>query len=122
MNSVSASDRWYPVSFGAAAVTCALAPAYTVRWHIGPLPTTLLENAIFVTVGVFLVETYRGPRRIDWRTPFTYAALLFLVAGAIDVITAPDRRAALGLYRAYLIEPIAFFLVVSTVARTLPRA
>ena len=103
-------------------MTCALAPAYTVRWHIGPLPTTLLENAILVTVGVFLVETYRGPRRIEWRTPFTYAALLFLVAGAIDVITAPDRRAALGLYRAYLIEPIAFFLVVSTVARTLPRA
>lgn len=112
----------YQVSLVAAAVTCALAPAYTVRWHLGPLPTTLLENAILVTVAVFLAETYLGPRMIQWRTPLTYPALIFLVAGAIAVIAAPDRRAGLGLYRAYLIEPIAFFFVVSTVARTAERA
>jgi putative inorganic carbon (HCO3(-)) transporter len=92
-----------------------------VRWHLGPLPTTLLEDAILVTVAVFLIETYRGPRRLEWRTPFTYPALIFLLAGAIDVIAAPDRWAALGLYRAYLIEPIAFFFVVSTVARSVER-
>jgi O-antigen ligase len=86
------------------------------------LPTTLLENAILVTIAVFLIETYRGPRRLEWKTPFTYPALIFLLAGAIDVVVAPDRRAAVGLYRAYLIEPIAFFFVVSTVARTAERA
>jgi len=112
----------YPVSLIAAALTCALAPAYTVRWHWGPLPTTLLENAILVTVVVFFVETYLGPRTLQWRTPLTYPALLFLVTGAIAVIAAPDRRAGLGLYRAYLIEPIAFFFVVGTIARTAERA
>ena len=117
----TARGGWYPATLLSAALTSALAPAYTVRWHLGPLPTTLLENAILVTVAVFLIETYRGPRTLEWRTPFTYAALLFLLAGAIDVVAAPDRRAALGLYRAYLIEPIAFFLVVSTVARTFQR-
>jgi O-antigen ligase len=86
------------------------------------LPTTLLENAILVTIAIFLIETYRGPRRLEWKTPFTYPALIFLLAGAIDVVVAPDRRAAVGLYRAYLIEPIAFFFVVSTVARTAERA
>ncbi len=111
----------YPASLVSATLTCALAPAYTVRWHLGPLPTTLLENAIVVTLAVFLVETYRGSKTIRWRTPFTYAALLFLIAGAIDVVAAPDRRAALGLYRAYLLEPIAFFLVIGTVARTFER-
>jgi O-antigen ligase len=117
-----AKGGWYPATLMSATLTCALAPAYTVRWHLGPLPTTLLENAILVTIAVFLLETYRGPRRFEWRTPFTYPALLFLIAGAIAVVAAPDRRAGLGLYRAYLIEPIAFFFVVSTVARTAERA
>jgi O-antigen ligase len=118
----AARGGWYPATLISAALTCALAPAYTVRWHLGPLPTTLLENAILVTVAVFLLETYRGPRKLEWRTPFTYPALLFLLAGAIAVIAAPDRRAGLGLYRAYLIEPIAFFFVVSVIARTAERA
>jgi putative inorganic carbon (HCO3(-)) transporter len=114
--------RWYPATLVAAALTCALAPAYVIRWHVSIVPTTLLEVAILATIAVFLVETYRGPRRIQWRTAFTYAALLFLIAGAISILAAPDRRAALGLYRAYLIEPIAFFFVLGTVVRSAQRA
>jgi O-antigen ligase len=123
VNAVSSADgRWYPATLAAAAVTCALAPAYVIRFHISVLPTTLLEIGILVTIAVFLVETYRGPRKIEWRTPFTYAALLFLVAGAISIFVAPDHRAALGIYRAYFIEPIAFFFVLSAVVRTAQRA
>ena len=32
------------------ATTAACLPLYVVRWHIGPLPTTLLENLIGITV------------------------------------------------------------------------
>ena len=91
-----------------AAVTCALTPAYTVRWHLGPVPTTLLENAIIVTVALFAVETIRQRTQVIWRTPMLFPAALFLIAGAISVVVAPDHRAALGLYRAYFIEPMAF--------------
>src|SRR6266851_3891378 len=87
-----ASGR-FPISYGFAVATCALVPAYTIRWHIGPLPTTLLEGAI-----------------------------LFLIAGAISVVAAPDHRAALGLYRAYFIEPIAFGAVLINVIKTPIRA
>ncbi len=95
---------------------------YTVRWHLGFYPTTLLEIAILATLAAFVVETLRGARRLDWRTPFTIPAILFLLAGAVSVAAAPDPRSALGLYRAYIIEPIAFFAVVATVAHTLERA
>jgi O-antigen ligase len=118
----SERGRWYPATLVAAAITCALGPAYTVRWPISIASTTLLEVAILVTIAVFLVETYRGPRAFQWRTPFTYPALLFLVAGAISIVAAPNHNAALGLYRAYFIETIAFFFVLSTVARTAERA
>ena len=112
----------YRVSLALACVTCAAAPAYTVRWHLGPLPTTLLENLILLTVAAFLVETVVQRGSIEWRTPFTVPAILFILAGALDVIFAPDRRAGLGLYRAYILEPVAFFIVLISVVNTIRRA
>jgi O-Antigen ligase len=112
----------YPVTLSLAAISCAAAPAYTVRWHVGPLPTTLLEACILLTTAAFLIETAVQRGAIVWRTPFTVPAILFIIAGALDVIFAPDRRAALGLYRAYLLEPVAFFIVLVTVVRTLRHA
>jgi len=105
-----------------AAATCALAPAYTLRWHLGPVPTTVLENAILVTIAAFLVETIRQRTRLVWRTPMLVPAALFLIAGAISVVVAPDQRAAIGLYRAYFIEPIAFGFVLINVVTTPLRA
>jgi O-antigen ligase len=99
-----------------------LAPAYVIRWHIGFYPTTVLENAIVVSVLIFLVEWHRSGEPLIWRSPFVWPAVLFLLAGAISVVAAPNRVAALGLYRAYLIEPIAFGLVLGNVLRTPTRA
>jgi putative inorganic carbon (HCO3(-)) transporter len=106
----------------ACAATCALAPAYVIRWHIAFYPTTLLEAAILLTVIVFLVETVRQHLAIEWRSPYLLPTALFIVAGAISVLTAPSLTAALGLYRAYLLEPMAFALVLANVIRTPQRA
>jgi putative inorganic carbon (hco3(-)) transporter len=123
----------YPVTMGLAVLTCALAPTYVLRWHLGSLPTTVLENALLLTVAAFIVELWRAgtwppwrnwPAAIGpaWRTSLTIPTALFLVAGAISVVVAPDRRAALGLYRAYLIEPILFSIVVLSVVTSAQRA
>jgi len=104
------------------ALTCALAPAYAIRWHIGFYPTTVLENAILITLVVFAWESRSVWRSLSWRSPFLLPALLFLVAGAIAVVTAPGRLAGLGLYRAYLIEPMAFAFALANVVRTPGRA
>src|SRR5205807_4837533 len=93
-------------------------PWYTVRWHDGPFPTTLLETGVLVTIAVFAVEAWRQRLLPAWRSPLTPAALLFIIAGAISVLVAPDHRAALGLYRAYILEPIAFFYVISSIVRS----
>ena len=105
-----------------AAVTCALAPAYVVRWRIGPLPSTVLEAAVLLTVIAFAFESLRGRRALRWRSPFTIPAALFLVAGAVSVAVSLDHTKALGLYRAYLIEPIAFFFVLGNVLGSIQRA
>lgn len=93
-----------------------------VRWHVAFYPTQLLEVAVLATLAVFGVETVRQGQRIGLRSPYTIPVLLLLVAGALSVLVAPDRRSALGLYRAYFLEPVAFFLVVGSSVWTLRRA
>ena len=105
-----------------AAVTCALLPAYTIRWHISFYPSTILEDAILVTAAVFAFESWRARLLPTWRTTFTLPAAIFLVAGLISVLDAPDRRAALGIYRAYLIEPVLFFFVMANLVTAVRRA
>jgi O-antigen ligase len=112
----------FPVATAMAMLTCALAPAYVIRWHVGPLPSTLLEVSILATIVVFGLEAYRGKHALTWRSPFTLPAAVFLVAGAVSVVVSPEQVKGLGLYRAYLMEPIAFFFVVGHVARNAQRA
>ena len=112
----------FAVTAALAAVTCALAPAYVVRWHIGPLPSTVLEAAILITVATFAVELVRGHQPFRWRSPFTFPAALFLVAGAISVAVSPEPVKGLGLSRASLVEPIAFFVVLGHAVNSIWRA
>jgi O-antigen ligase len=121
-SAAAATSGRFEVTTALAIVTCALAPAYTLRWHAGPVPTTVLENAIVITIAAFLFESIREGVRPVWRTRVTIPAVLFLIAGAISVVVAPDHRAALGLYRAYIIEPIAFGLVLINAVTTPRRA
>ena len=91
-----------------------------VRWHYGFYPTTLLEHAIAATVLVYVIETLRSGAPITMRSPFLGPAMLLVIAAWIDVLEAPSRTAALGLFRAYFIEPIAYAAVLVHVLST-PR-
>ena len=104
-------SRWLLV------VTVGALPLYVVRWHYGPLPTTLLETLIIVTVVLYLVARWRDGWRRPLRTPYDIPILLLLLAGAIAVFVPQDHRAALGLYRAFFIEPVAIFYVATDLLR-----
>ena len=110
------------ISVTCAAAACALAPAYVIRWHVFSYPTTLLEAAILLTVAAFVIETVWQRSSVVWRGPLTVPAAIFLLAGVISIVVAADHRAALGLFRAYLIEPMAFAVVVATVVNSRQRA
>jgi putative inorganic carbon (HCO3(-)) transporter len=112
----------YPLTLAACALAAALAPLYVIRWHVGSLPTTLLEAALLLAFAAFVFESVRSGRMPAWRSPLTPPAALFLVAGAIAVAAAPSRTAALGIYRAYLVEPVLLALVLATVVRTSRQA
>jgi O-antigen ligase len=98
-------------------VTVACLPLYTVRWHYGPLPTTLLETLIIVTVAMYVVARWRDGWRRPLATQYDIPIVLLLVAGAIAVVVAKDHRGALGLYRAFFIEAVAIFYVAVDLIR-----
>jgi O-antigen ligase len=96
----------------------AAAPAYVVRWRVGPFPTTLLESLILLTVALYLFARWRAQEPVFLRTPYDILILLLVVAGALAVGVASDHWAALGLYRAYFLEPIAIYYVAVAILRT----
>jgi O-antigen ligase len=98
-------------------ITLGALPLYTVRWHYGPLPTTLLETLILVTVALYAVARWRQGLRRPVMTGYEIAIAVFLAAGAVSILVASDHRGALGLYRAYFVEPVVLFYVAVDLLR-----
>ena len=106
------------VTTWAIAVTAACLPLYVVRWRVGPIPTTLLENMILVTVVAYCVTLWTERRLPAARTFLDIPIALLLVAGIVGIVVAPDHTKALGIYRAYFIEAIAMYYVTVDMIRT----
>src|SRR3989338_1850175 len=77
------------------------------------LPTTLLE--IFF-IELFVAWLFGGGWRqaAETRRRWFWPLLLLQLAGLLAVAVAPDLRAALGLWRASLLEPSLLFLIAAT--------
>jgi O-antigen ligase len=104
-------SRWLEASRWLLFVTAGGLWLYTVRWSYGPLPTTLLETLILLTAGSYVIGAWRAGRRRPVATPLDIPILFLLLAGAISVVVAKDHRGALGLYRAFFLEPVALFYI-----------
>ncbi|OGL73168.1 hypothetical protein A3E39_01525 [Candidatus Uhrbacteria bacterium RIFCSPHIGHO2_12_FULL_60_25] len=94
-----------------------LLPTYVVRTNIGPIPTTGLELVILVTFAVWFLRKGWVSAWIataSWRGP----TLLWLAAGLVAVFVSPVPWQALGLYRAYFIEPLLVFFMGMDLVRT----
>ena len=105
-------SRW------ALAVTVGCLPLYVVRFHVGPLPSTLLEVLIGVTVVLWAAGRLRAGGWRPARTPLEIPMAVFLVAGLIGIAVSPDHVGAIGIYRAYFIEPAILFYVAIDLLRT----
>jgi O-antigen ligase len=102
-------------------VVLLLLPAYTFRVSIFGLPTTLLEGMILVLFGVwiyrnqhtvFLTQSYTGiPQWIE-DNKFLSGSLFLLILGSLfGIAVAPSWLGAIGLWRAYFLEPVLFLIV-----------
>lgn len=112
------ADRLRQVAVWGLAATAAALPLFVVRWRVGPLPTTLLENVVGATVLAYLAVLWTERRWPQARTPYDIPIALLLLAGVIGIVVAPDHARALGIFRAYFVEAIAIFYIAVDLVRT----
>jgi O-antigen ligase len=72
---------------------------------------------ILITVAGYVVTLW-SERRWPERTAYDIPIALWLVAGALGVVAAPDHLKALGTYRAYFVEAVACFYVAVGILHT----
>lgn len=111
-------------------LTITLLPTYLLRSKIWFLPLTFLELCIWVTFFGWLVNRLTANRQqltenkkrstVDGQrlTAYWLPIILILIAATISIFIAPDLRAAAGLWKAYFIEPILFFLILINVTQS----
>ncbi len=96
-----------------------LLPIYLLRFNLGPLPTTALEILLLLIFAAWLWLYRRDLKtRLNnfiqpplWRNLY-FGAGLWLIAGLVAVGVNHFSLAALGLWRAYFLEPILLFVVI----------
>lgn len=82
-------------------------PAYLVKLPLGRINPDLLE--VLVLAGLLATAALVATRQVPLRGwPLMWPALALLFAGGLALLWSPNRRYAFGVYRAYLLEPIAF--------------
>jgi O-antigen ligase len=93
------------------ALTIASTPLYVLRYRIGPLPTTLLETLILITIALYVVAVVQSGSWRLRRTPIEIPTALLMIAAVIAIAVSVDVVGALGQFRAYFLEPVIIFYI-----------
>jgi O-antigen ligase len=103
--------RWFAFALPLLSIT------YLVRFRVAGLPSTLLEVLLWVfVVGVFFVTKDMGMARAHqllraWRWPIVAWVLATLIA----VFASPSLWTGIGLWRAYVLEPLLVLIAVCAI-------
>ncbi len=106
-------------------LTIALLPVYLLRFKIFGLPTTWLEIMIWLCVVAWLIKNWRNlsaALKYNWRAkkifcpyPWSWEITALLAITLIALAVNNFAWSALGVWRAYFLEPILFYLLVVNV-------
>ncbi len=107
---------WRNLRFSLFLLAAAL-PTYLLRFSLGPIPFTLLEALILALVGVWGVRGEWKQVRSMPRS-WLYGVGGLIAAAVLATFIAPDTRGALGVLKAYFIEPALLFFVAVTTLKT----
>lgn len=100
-------------------------PAYLIRFHILGLPLTFLEAMIMIAFGVWFFKNFIPNFKKHWQEraarhkyPFSVEIILLLMISFIAMGVAGFSDSALGIWKAYFLEPILLFIIVFNVFKS----
>ena len=92
-------------------------PSYLIRFSILGLPTTLLEISLLLTFANWVFKNYkyllrlkRSDRQKKQPYPFGWEIILLLVIALASTFVGGINLPALGIFRAYFLEPLFLFI------------
>lgn len=96
----------------------ALLSSYLIRFKIGWLPLTFLEILILIVFITWIIKLVLKKQLASLCFPWLKTILLILIVASYSVFISSDLRSALGLWKAYFLEPILLYLVIVNVLKT----
>ncbi|MBU1132486.1 hypothetical protein KKC32_04550, partial [Patescibacteria group bacterium] len=109
---------WKKPDFAVSLIVFAL-PSYLIRFKIGSVPLTFLEIMILILFFAWLIKVLakKGFSTVTF-SKYKYLILLFIITASIAVLVSDNRIAAFGIWKAYFLEPILFFIVLINTIRS----
>jgi len=101
-------------------LVCFTLPAYLIRFQIGGVPTTVLEGEILILFLVWLIKMVKKQEKQENSKSgfFFFSVFLFFLFATVSIFVSPSLRSAAGVWRAYFLEPLLFFVVfINTIRR-----
>jgi len=107
----------------AVAAVLFLLPSYLIRFDLFDIPMTMLETLILTLFIVFVAQERKNIRKLltnrSWlRSPSFWLIAPLLVASIFNLLITPDLEAGLGICKAFILEPILFYLVLINTVKT----
>ncbi len=93
-------------------------PSYLIRFEIAGIPFTLLESMILISALAWLIQTTATGSFRKIQLPWKWLVLLFLLSATAAIFVSSDIRAALGIWKAYFIEPVILFYIITNALRS----
>jgi len=96
----------------------ALLPSYLIRFTVFNIPFTVLEIMILISFLVFLIKF-----KLSWWKNFktnTFFGPLMAISifSSISIFTSPNFLSAAGIWKAYFLEPILFYIIFINIIKT----
>jgi putative inorganic carbon (HCO3(-)) transporter len=87
----------------------ALLPTYQIRYEFYGVPTTFLELLVIVFLLVTFVWKFNRLGTLKDLGSTNWLIGLFVLAASISVVVSPDKHASIGVFKAFILEPVLFF-------------
>ncbi|MCX6795482.1 MAG: O-antigen ligase family protein [Candidatus Falkowbacteria bacterium] len=95
-------------------LTLVFLPTYLLRFELLNIPLTALELMVLIIFAVWVIKNRKKiSQPKSWKAPDFWREALLIIAAASIGVAVNFGSASLGVWKAYFVEPILFFLVIT---------